>query len=322
MHRLLLALACLALPSIAQEAPDTLDLESPEPEPVASSLYTLWTASLSQWGQAGDSSLSHQTALSASWSARWSAFRFTPGLRVLRSWQTAPESSWVELEPSAKLRVALGTQAAITVSGWATTIQEPRDAGGSLRLSGSVDPWTGGKLDGWTSVRDSREAFAEGGAGTGIGQELSDRLALSANAGVWWARQVFPSGKTNSAYTPEWSAGTGLSWQEETWSLSTSGTWTWYEAEREVKANKKLLAALATASESVRHDDWVVSLDASWDPSDAIGLWTNFSWSWIEESGSVEVSRTGSGKSKELSPTSLATVQDGPSWELGASWSW
>lgn len=322
MHRLFLALAFLALPSIAQDDPDTLDLEAPEPEPVASSLSTLWTASLSQWGQAGDSSLSHQTALSASWSAKWSAFRFTPSLRVLRSWQTSPESSWVELEPSAKFRVGFGSNAAISVSGWATTIQEPRDVGGSLNLSGSVSPWTGGTLNGWASVRDSRESFVEGGTGTGFAQDLSEPLAVTANAGAWWARQVFPSGKTNSSYTPEWSAGSGLTWEEETWSLSTSATWTWYEAEREVKSNRKLLAALATASESVRHDDWLVSLDASWDPTDALGLWSSFSWRWIEESGSIEVSRSGTGKSKEISPTSLAIVQDGPSWEVGASLTW
>ena len=323
MHRrLLLALACLALPSFAQDDPALDPLDAPEPEPPPPSLSTLWTASLSQWGQAGDSSTSHQTALSASWSARWSAFRFTPGLRVLRSWQTLPESSWVELEPSAKLRVALGSQGALTAAGWSTTLQDPLDFGGSLRLSGTFEPWSGGNLDGWALVQDSRESFLEGGAGIGFAQDLSEPLAVSGNAGAWWARQVFPSGRTNSAHTPEWSVGCGLSWEEETWSLSTSGTWTWYEAEREVKSNRKLLAALATASESVRHDDWLVSLDASWDPTDALGLWSGVSWRWMEESGSVEVSRSGSGKSKDVSPTSLATVQDGPSWEVGASWSW
>lgn len=322
MHRLLLALLFLA-PSIF--AQDDSTQEPPDHKPGSSAPWaptTLWTTSLSQWGQAGDSSTSHQSALSVSWTAKLSSVRFTPSLRVLRSWQTSPESSWVELEPSAKLRVALGSQGAITVSGWATTIQEPRDLGGSLKLSGSLAPWEGGTLDGWTSVQDSRESFLEGGAGTGIAQDLTEHLAVSANAGAWWARQVFPSGKTNSSYTPEWSAGTGLSWEEETWSLSTSATWTGYEAERDVKANRKPLAALATATESVHHDDWLVSLDASWDPTDALGLWSNVSWRWIEESGSVEVSRTLTGKTKQLSPTSLATVQDGPSWEIGASWSW
>lgn len=322
MKRLLPIVVLVSLTSYAQDDSGLDNLEPPEPEPVRSGLHTIWTASLSQWGQAGDSSTSHQTSLSASWTAKWSAFKVTPAVRVVRSWQTSPDSSWTELEPSAKLRVALGANGAITASGWATTLQEPRDIGGSLKLSGTMAPWTGGSLEAWALAQDSREARAEGGGGTSVGQELTDRLAISASAGVWASRQVFPSGKTDESYSPEWNVGSGISWEEDSWSLAASGGWTWYEVEREVKINRRLLAARATATEAVRHDDWLVSLDASWDPSEALGLWSRLSWSWAEESGSVDLTRNATGKKKELSPTNLAIVQDGPSWEVGASWTW
>lgn len=322
MKRFLLAIVLLSIAGHAQVDSGLDDLEPPEPEPVPSNLSSTWSASLSQWGQAGDSATSHQSALSASWTGRWSFLKVTPAVRLLRSWQTSPDSSWTEIEPSTRIRLALGTRGALTASGWATTLQDPRDIGGSIKLSGNLAPWTGARLEGWALVQDSREALAEGGVGTSLSHEWIERLTFAIDAGAWGSRQVFPSGKTDPSYTPEWSLGTGLSWEDEAWTLGASGVWTWYEAEREVKINRRLLAARTTATEAVRHDDWLVSLDASWDPTEALGLWSRLSWSWTEESGSVDLTRNATGKKKELSPTNLATVQDGPSWELGAAWSW
>lgn len=319
MHRRLLALLVSCPLVFAQEAPAA---EAPKDSPSASPASFLWSASVSQWGQAGDSSSSHQTTFSLSWSARTSTFRFTPSVRAVRSRQTSPDSSWWEVEPSAKLRASLGTAGALTLAGWATTVQAPRDAGGSARLSGSLEPWTGGDLEGWVQAQDSRETRAEGGVGARLGQELSGALSFSADAGAWYARKVFPSGQTDPSYSPEWSLGSGLSWDEDAWSVSTSGTWSWYEAEREIKSDRKLLASRAKTTERVRHDDWSVSLDAGWDPLDALGLWSSLSWRWTQESGSVELTRLSTGAKKDFTPTSLATVEDGPSWEFGATWTW
>jgi len=278
-----------------------------------------WTVSTALAGQASDSAQTHQAHLTGSWKGTWSIVTLVPSVQLVQSLQTRPESTWTEVQPSLKVRLALGPWATLATTAWSTTIQSPWDAGGSSRLTVSPAIAEGTRLNGWAEADVSKLALWSGGAGASLGREWTERWSTSVGGGVWESRQTLPSGKTMGRYSPQWNLGADATWDADTWSLGLSADWTWWSLQTEAK---QTVLKRRTVEQSLRHDDWTVSLDASWDPSDAWELWTNLGWEWTSEDGSVQVTRNANGRSTTLAPNALSTRQSGPSWEVGSSLSW
>lgn len=280
---------------------------------------TPWTVSTAIAGQASDTSQTHQATLTGSWKGTWSIVTLVPSLQVAQSLQTRPESTWTEVQPSLKVRLALGPWTRLTTTAWSTTIQSPWDAGGSSRLTVSPPIGDGTTLSGWTEVDASKLGLWSGGAGASLGRDWTEDWYTSVSGGVWESRQTLPTGKTMGNYTPQWNLGADAAWNGGVWSLGLSTEWTWWTLQT---AAKQTILKKRTVDQSLRHDDWTVSLDASWEPSEAWEFWSDLGWEWTSEDGSVQVTRNANGKSTTLAPNALATRQSGPSWEVGSSFSW